>query len=367
VLFNRATWADFTPSIRFVAAALIIALAWVSPLQANTQNQSIKAWLDGYVMPSYQHLHQANLALQQQASGLCNGVSAASLDHLQGALIKALNALAYSQAIDGGPMQGQLRNYRLYFWPDRKNLVDRQLKQLLAEPDQSFLLDHGLAAASVALTGYPALERLVFDHHFRQLVLKDKDQYACAYITAVADNLVTITAEIIHGWETQWYPQFTTPSNAQSQIKNQSEQMSFVFTNVDGLLSKIITKKLIKPLGSSAKHAKAKRMESWRSGQTANMLQANINGLEKTLMLVLKPTLIKAKQHRQWQTISHQLTLIKQQVKRLPRPYINHLNTPEHWSNTQTLQQLLEQLQDQLQGIYPLLNVQLGFNAYDGD
>ena len=359
--------ANLKQRIGSVAAGFIMTLAAVGPAQAKTENQHIVAWLDDYVMPSFQQLHQTNLALQQQAKGLCDNLTPVSLDLLQPKLVNALNALAYSQAIDGGPMQGQLRNFRLYFWPDRNNLISKQLNQLLAKPDQTLLLDQGLTNASVALTGYPAIERLLFDEHYRELVLQHNNPYACAYIIAVADNLVAITTEITHSWKTQWYQHLALPGRPNSLIKTQQDQVSFVLTNVDVLLAKMISKKLAKPLASTAKTAKPKRMESWRSGQTANMLQANINGLEQTLTLVLKPSLIKAKQHAHWGTISRQLALINQQIERLPRPYVNHLNTPEHWRNTQKLKQLLEQLQGQLLRIYPLLNVQLGFNAYDGD
>jgi predicted lipoprotein len=97
--------------------------------------------------------------------------------------------------------------------------------------------------------------------------------------------LLSLTAEITDAWQASWYLQLFKPSNSNSMLKNKAHQVSFVFSNIDVLLPKIISKKLTKPLASNASTAKAKRLESWRSGNTLIMLKANVRALSGSLSL----------------------------------------------------------------------------------
>ena len=353
---------------RLIQVIITVSLSLtVSPSHAKPQVKSehIGAWLNHYVMPSYGALHEANLNLQRQASLLCSELSLEALDDMQPYLTQAMEAYAYSQAVDGGPMHEQMRNFQLYFWPDRNNSVSRQLEKLLTKPDFSMLQGNGLVNASVALTGYPALERLIFEPNYRHQVVENEKNFICSYIIAVSDHLVRLTGEINSAWQTSWYPQLLKPGH--DQFKKKADQVSFVFSNIDLLLTKIISKKLTKPLGSSAQRAKSRRLESWRSGNSLTMLKANALALSESLNLVLKPSLVEAGEDLEWQYISHELRAIDQQLEQLPRPLVNYLNQPQFWQATQNLNAQFIQLQKRLRKIYPRLNVRLGFNAYDGD
>lgn len=356
-----------TRLLQTLLATLLFLITTPSYANPVVTSEYVEEWLDQYVIPSYLALHQANLALQGQAHELCDQVSLQALDEMQPYLNQALEALAYSQAIDGGPMQGDLRNFQLYYWPDRTSLVTKQLGQLLDQPDLLVLQEHGLRHSSVALTGYPSLERLLYMPHYREFVIRDQQGSACQYIVAVSDNLVRLTAEITDAWENSWRRQLLEPGNSGSLLKEQNDQVRFVFTNIDVLLTKIISKKLAKPLASSVSKAKPKRLESWRSGHSLIMLKANVRGLKDSLNLSLKPALIESGGAAKWQKIRHELSLIDQQLDQLPTPLVAHLDEPKYWQATQQLQFQFTQFQALLQSIYPSLNVQLGFNAYDGD
>jgi len=349
-----------------VSFATLLSLTIISShAKPQVTSEYLEAWLNHYVLPSYGALHEANLSLQKQASLLCSELSLEALDDMQPYLSHAMEALAYSQAIDAGPMHEQMRNFQLYFWPDRNNLVTKQLEKLLAKPDFSILQDNGLAHASVALTGYPVLERLIFQPNYRQQVVENEQDFICSYIIAVSNHLVSLTGEINNAWRTNWYHQLLTPDH--NRFKRQHEQVSFVFSNIDLLLTKIISKKLAKPLASSAIRAKPKRLESWRSDNSLIMLKANVSALIMSLRLVLKPALVEAGENTEWQNIEDDLTTIQVQLNQLPRPLVSYLNQPQFWQATQKLNTQFIQLQNRLLKIYPRLNVQLGFNAYDGD
>ena len=357
IIFGSILWLNIYPSHADT-------LPLLNPVVTSA---SVKAWVDQYVLPSYNALHQRNLQLQTQAHNLCANVSLAHLDDIKPPLNDALHAFAYSQAIDGGPMQDELRNFQLYFWPDRSNLVNRQLAQLMSQSDLLLLQQQGLEQASVALTGYPALERLLFVPHYRQKVIDDPQKFGCNYIIYITNNLVRITAAITKDWHANWRQQLVGFGDINSRFKTPADQVSFIFSNIDLLLSKIITKKLAKPLASSASKAKPKHLESWRSSNSLMMLKANTKALEDSLNITLKPALVSAGKKSKWHSISDRLTLIKQQLDQLPTPLVTHLSQPQYWQQTELLQAQFIQLQAELRYLYLSLNVKLGFNAYDGD
>ena len=346
-------------------------LLWfiIIPSHANllVSNNEVAAWVDQYVLPSYQNLHQANLQLQTHAGELCAAPSLQQLNKTQPHFSKALKAMAYSQAIDGGPMQEELRNFQLYFWPDRNNLVNKQLAKLMDDSNLQGLQEQGLEHTSVALAGYPALERLLFEPYYQQTIIKDQEKFGCYYMVTITKNLVRLTAAITEDWKARWRAQLVGPSNSNSRFKKPADQVSFIFSNIDVLLTKIITKKLTKPLTSSVTKAKPKRLESWRSSNSLIMLKANARGLTDSLKITLKPALIRAGEASNWNQISHHLSLIKQQLDQLPTPLVTHLNEPQHWLAVEELREQFIQLQVMLRALYPRLNVHLGFNAYDGD
>jgi predicted lipoprotein len=348
-----------------VTVSLVTAsLSYANPMVTSDH---VQAWVNEYVVPSYVALHQANQALQRQAHQLCDQVSLQALNKMQPYLNQALQALAYSQAINGGPVQEQLRNFHLYYWPDRTNLVTKHLSQLLDQPSSLGWQQYDLSQSSIAITGYPALERLLYVPRYRQLVMLGKQGPACRYMVALSDNLLRLTTEITDAWQVNWRQQLVGPRDGSSMFKDQNDKNTFVFTNIDTLLTKIINQKLAKALTSRVSSAKPKRLESWRSSQSVIMLKANAKGLTDSLNLTLKPALIDANEEAKWDTIRLKLSFINQLIEQLPTPLMVSLDEPKYWLATQELRNQFIQLQGLLQEIYPSLNVQLGFNAYDGD
>src|SRR6185312_7657847 len=88
------------------------------------------------------------------------------------------------------------------YWPERRNIVDKQLRELLAAPDAQALLPAQFAHATVAVQGLPALERLLYGDDARQILSAGNDQKArIAVIQAIAHNLEILAREIAVAWE----------------------------------------------------------------------------------------------------------------------------------------------------------------------
>src|SRR3546814_15047315 len=89
-----------------------------------------------------------------------------------------------------GPSLLFLRYDRIEFWPDKRGVVRRHLSQLLSGQDAEALQPRTFANGSVAVQGFPALERLLFD--------SDDDTWAmpfgCDVVRAIGTNLKSIAA-----------------------------------------------------------------------------------------------------------------------------------------------------------------------------
>src|SRR3546814_13295273 len=74
-----------------------------------------------------------------------------------------MDAWTAVQHLRFGPSLLFLRYDRIEFWPDKRGVVRRHLSQLLSEQDAEALQLRPFANGSVAVQGFPGLERLLFE------------------------------------------------------------------------------------------------------------------------------------------------------------------------------------------------------------
>src|SRR3546814_3114375 len=77
-----------------------------------------------------------------------------------------------------GPSLLFLRVDRVEFWPDKRGTVGRHLAQLLSDHDLQPLAPRVFANGSVAVQGFPALERLRSEEHTSELQSLMRISYA---------------------------------------------------------------------------------------------------------------------------------------------------------------------------------------------
>lgn len=74
----------------------------------------------------------------------------------------ASNSFSSIEIVQLGQLLRENRLERLFYWPDRKSIGQRQLRQLRGDPKLESLSLPALKEKSVALQGFPALGRLLF-------------------------------------------------------------------------------------------------------------------------------------------------------------------------------------------------------------
>jgi predicted lipoprotein len=186
------------------------------------------------------------------------------------------------QHVHTGPAALQTRIDRIYFWPERKNAVAKQLAALLQSGDAVALAPERFATASVAVQGFPALQLLLYDGGDPARLFLSGDSAAafrCAYGTAVARNLKTIAGQIVEGWTAAVTTMAAVPAGSGSAYglraspKETAQQM---FTDLLTLFQLVGDLKLALPLGLSLDKPKPKLAESWRSGRSLRNVELNL-------------------------------------------------------------------------------------------
>lgn len=153
-----------------------------------------------FIRPGYRAFAAAIDSLGKDLTSLCASPSQRSLVRAHRAFASAIRAWGKVEALTFGPVADDNRRERIFFWPDRRNLGQRQVLSLLKKQDASALEPGGLARKSVAVQGLGALEIVLHSEGSAQLAEQGAATFRCQYAQAIALNLATIAGEIQDGW-----------------------------------------------------------------------------------------------------------------------------------------------------------------------
>lgn len=234
----------------------------------------------GQVIPGYRAFAAETARLDEAANAYC----AAPDDAAHGALIDryhdAYDAWEGVQWLGFGPAKDFMRIMRIQFWPDSRNTLTRHIATLMADPRTDLLDPAVLADASVALQGFPALERLLFDD-----APPGEDAYACALAAAIAANLAQMAADLAAVWD-------PIPDDPEASARAAIDALGYpepaaltgeLYQALYFHLEAILTVKLARPMGETLEDARATRGESWRSGRSMRNIRRNLSAIRGLL------------------------------------------------------------------------------------
>lgn len=225
--------------IRLMTGLLFILAFGTSGLAGDAPSRTamVQSVLDKNVMPHIQALKESANALPQAVGGLCAGDKPAAHDAFVGAFRRVAEAYASVDFLRFGPMLEGGRRERLFYWPDPRGFLARQLRLVLLNKDQAVLQPGMLAKQSVAVQGLPALEVLATDKN-APLGPGEPARYRCELAHAIAVNVATVAGEIADGWERPggWKDKMLKPGPDNDTYKNADEPASeFVKALLTGL------------------------------------------------------------------------------------------------------------------------------------
>lgn len=272
---------------------------------------------------------------------------------LQGVFRTAMDDWQAIQHIRSGPVALNNRHSRLQFWPDKRSIGGRHLARFLVKGARVDLTSEKVSTASVALQGFPALERLLFDEMpLGVRPLPDEALSRCDVATAIAKNITAIAKDLVA--ESQ-RPQAFGPEPKLA---------------VRGMVSDLITGievvqrlKLHMPVGDTKRHPK--RAENWRSERSLRNIALNLQAL-RALALALNGPMENTDPEGKF--IFDQFDIAIMTARNLGADMVAVLKAKDGALKLRSLALTLDDLK-KLVAIYMTdrLAVNLGFNGLDGD
>lgn len=237
-----------------------------------------KRALEDHIRPGYARFADAARRVEASLSSDCAENRRKDIKETSAAFFDAVSAWGRIEHIQFGPIMESRRLERILFWPDRRGIGQRQIQKIVESRDETVLDPAQLAAKSVAIQGFSALEHLIFE-----VIPRDGRSdvpFACRYALAVARNVATIAAEVVEGWSDG------AAYTASWRRAGQPDSMFVTATETTALLAKAYTQGLERlrdervagPLG----YGKTRRPTPVlfeKSGRPMEILSANVDGL----------------------------------------------------------------------------------------
>jgi uncharacterized protein len=275
-------WMKQGISRRLLLAALLVAalVQGAAAAEDTPLHRLNQALVGGHVIPRYERLAEATAKLAGAAKEFCASPSA-DVAALRGAYDDGLDAWIGVQHIRFGPVELLMRSMRFAFWPDPRNTTSKHLGEIIAKRDASVLAPGAFGKGSIAVQGFPALERLLYEEGAvdRLRAGDEEAQYRCALLQAITTNMQEMAAGVLGEWrdgETPFAGVVAAPGPDNPYYHDDKEATLDLFKSLHTAVELVADHKLRRPLGESATQAKPRLAESWRSGRSLRNVRLNL-------------------------------------------------------------------------------------------
>ncbi|MBC9252066.1 imelysin [Pseudomonas alcaligenes] len=351
--------------LSILATALCgLALAACGP--QDLQQKAASAITEGVLLPAYSTWAQSNQQLAGNAQAFCNGSQ--DLPSARQAYLTAVGSWAALQPLLIGPLAEGNRAWQVQFWPDKKNLVQRQVEALLKSKPQLSVAD--LDKSSVVLQGLTAYEYVLFDPAIDLDDAAQKSRY-CPLLIAIGQHQQQLSATVLSQWQAKdgMAEQLKTFPNTRYNESTEAvaDLLRTQVSGIDGLKKKLGT-----ALGRQSKGiAQPYQAEFWRSNASIASLASALASAERVWLGANQDgikALLGSEQADLAQRIDQQYSATRQQLASLERPLGELLTDEAGRAELNAFYDSLNQLHRLHEGeLAKALGIQLGFNAHDGD
>jgi len=238
--------------------------------------------VENVMRPAYAALADDALELARRTEASCTGDVAtderADARSLTAAWTAAVTSLSGIEFLRIGPLLDDNRLNRLFYWPDKRRAGERQLRELLSEPAGSISAE-SMAARSVAVQGFPALERLLFPNG--EVAISEA---RCATAVAVAGHMAAISTALDRAWQAEdgIARQMSEPRADDELLRSHDEVLRRVATQLSTGLEIVLDRKLGPVLDGES--ARLRGLPFVRSGTLPAHLEGNIAALQALML-----------------------------------------------------------------------------------
>lgn len=258
---------------------LLIAAGPASAQPASLDHAQIASEaLRKHIQPAYHRLTGAFDDMRKGAVLYCQKPDEAKLGNLQDRFAEAVRAWGGIAHIHFGPVRTGNRYERIWFWPDRKSIGQRQVLGALRDKSADYLDAAALGGKSIAVQGLGALEQVLYGHLADPAA--EKDGFPCNYAVAIAGNLTAVAVEVEAEWRDDGaFGKLWLSPGPESRVYLSAKETTFVIvrTLMDHL-ERVRDTELARPLGVSQSRRVLPGPFS-ESGLTMAFIAARIAGL----------------------------------------------------------------------------------------
>ena len=350
----------FVSRIALLASWLGVFAAPAHAADFGTFNQ---AYARNVVAPAFKRAAVETAKLAQAADDFAGAPSQDGFAALRVTFDSVSEAWMHAEFFRTGPLEQEQRAERFLYWPERRNIVDKQLTALLAAPDPHGLMPAQFAHATVAVQGLPALERLLYGDNARQILSAGPEQKArIAVMQAIAHNLEILAREVAIAWE-------KASAEPAAFSHDPTEATTQAYGDVLTEIQIIADRKVASVRGAEIDKARPYNAEQYRSGRSLQNIRSNLEALKAA---VLGPdgfaTLLPPDQSALKDEIAKAFDTAMAAAASVPEPLDAAVTDPDKRKSVDTLLTAANALRELMtQKVPPALGLTVGFNSMDGD
>lgn len=341
-------------SVAILAGSSVFADQWDTTLE-QIQSQ--------YIVPKYQQFSESADKLANATHTLCTTPTSTHLIEAKKAFSQNINDWQQVQWLNFGPVTYFMRYFAYEYWPDKKGVTQRQLRNLSSDPSM-MAAPKFWTSASIAVRGMTAIESLLYHGDFDAMSKKSD----CEVLEAVSRHHAKTTKDVFHQWQqsdaTDWiFPEEGSSETAEHLVLEQLVQQWLEHMSV------VKDSKLEKPIGYKER-PNLKLAEFYRSEESLPAIITNLKAY-RTLYHIGQPSLYDAAISEQPELAKALEEALAENLKlalQLPDDYFTgHYSQKERVAMAQPLVRSISNSQAKLTNLVTALGFQIGFNSRDGD
>lgn len=326
----------------------------------------ILSLIESMIIPGYEDFAVSTLRLHDAVEGSdCTNPAP-----LRAGFHLAMDAWQTVGHIRFGPIMQEDRVYRVQFWPDKRNITSRHLAALLLNENAESRTRDGIVAASVAVQGFPALERILFETPDDQPLTEAQ----CDLATSIALNLSTIAADVAAEWKGSYRATMLNPGTENPDYLTEKEVLRKLQGSLSTGLQILVQAKLTPVLGKSKASPKPRLAETWRSARMMKNVAINIDTLLRLYeggdahQIGFDDVLLQRGGQEEHAVIAGGLTQAMNWAQELDQPINDLIANSSQYSKLSLIAGQLAAVRAEVDGpLVDALDLSLGFNALDGD
>ena len=241
-----------------------------------------------HVLPRYRSFAGATMHLREALGALCDAPAEDALDRARNAYHEAMDAWMAMQHLHFGPLEQELRAYRVYFWPQARGRVGDVIAELLSAGDEGVFSPERFSGTSVAAQGLPAAEHLLFARGDALSGAAEAGSLRCRMLRAVGRGLEEVAHEALEEWTlavsagsaSSYADLMLEPGTGNAGFPSSQDATLRFFAALHTGLSLVAEVKVAPVIGDSMATVRPALAESRASGRSTRNVAINLGALQ---------------------------------------------------------------------------------------